>query len=641
MKTLKNIISKYMFQIAAVFVAFILLTVLLVLLATEQKQAYEDASETFELINNRLEENQQELTVVQQEYEQTCLYNAKVIADIIEGRPDILNDVKGLKELAALLEVDEIHVFDTTGRIFTGTHPEYYGYTFDSGEQMRFFKPMLKDKTLQLVQDITPNTAVGKLMQYSAVWSGNGEYIIQVGMEPVSVNKGTAKNEMSYIFSTFKLDSTSDFYDIDAESGNIIGSTNVESIGHNIEETGISFDKIKTDSNGFHAYANGDMSFCVFQKNGGIYLGKTVTINSIYQRIPYLMLILSICMVFIAFILVHAVTKNMNKYVVDEIHDINSKLHLIANGKFDERIDVQSSAELSELSDYINILLKSILENNIKMSYILNKTNLLIGIYEYNDTTSRVRFTEYMPQIFSLDSDETEKATSDLKYFKKLINKIRGEAVPNEPNVFMVGEKYVKFDEIKNGRDVFGVVMDVTNDIMKRKELETERDIDLLTGLYNRRGMDRMLTKLFANPDTLGYYALIMIDSDGLKTINDTYGHESGDIYLKKTAATINHFGTKNSIASRQGGDEFVLFLYGYDSEDELKKEIKSLESMQNQKSVFINKNDSVTLRFSLGYSIAKGNADYPELLKAADEKMYKNKANRKSKFDSGHPSLY
>ncbi len=638
MKTLKKTISKYMFQIAAIFVVFILLIVLLVLLITEQKRAYEDASETFKLINNRLEENQQELAVVQQEYEQTCLYNAEVIADIIESSPDILYDLEGLRELAELLEVDEIHVFDTTGRIFTGTHPEYYDFTFDSGEQISFFKPMLKDKTLQLVQDITPNTAEGKLMQYSAVWSKNGEYIVQVGMEPINVNKVTEKNKMSYIFSTFKLDSTADFYDIDAETGKIIGSTNTESIGHNIDEIGISFNKVKNDSSGFHAYADGVISFCVFQKIDNIYLGKTVTIRSVYQRIPFMMLILSICLMFIAFILVYAVTKNMNKYVVDEIHDINNKLNLIANGKFDEKIDVRSSVELSELSDYINILLKSILENNMKMSYVLNKTNLLIGIYEYNDTMSRVRFTEYVPQIFSLDSAETEKVTSDLKYFKNFISKIHEKTVPNEPNVFMVGEKYVKFDEIKNGEDVFGVVIDVTYDVMKRKELEMERDIDLLTGLYNRRGMDRRLTELFAAPEMLGYYALIMIDSDGLKMINDTYGHESGDIYIKRIAKTINNFGMKDSIAFRQGGDEFILFLYHYDSEDELKKEIENLKSMQNQESIFINKNTSVTLRFSLGYSIAKGNADYHKLMKAADEKMYKNKMERKNKSASMLP---
>lgn len=61
-----------------------------------------------------------------------------------------------------------------------------------------------------------------------------------------------------------------------------------------------------------------------------------------------------------------------------------------------------------------------------------------------------------------------------------------------------------------------------------------ERDIDSLTGLYNRRGLDIQLSKLFEEPEKLGYCAMVMVDADGLKIINDTYGHEKGDIYLKK-----------------------------------------------------------------------------------------------------------
>ena len=82
------------------------------------------------------------------------------------------------------------------------------------------------------------------------------------------------------------------------------------------------------------------------------------------------------------------------------------------------------------------------------------------------------------------------------------------------------------------------------------------------------------MDKLFAEHDKLGYSAIVMIDADGLKGINDNYGHEKGDIYLKKIANIINNYGIAGSVASRQGGDEYVLFLYGYDSEEELLRAI-------------------------------------------------------------------
>lgn len=124
-----------------------------------------------------MELNQKELEETQEEYRQTCLHNAEAAARIIESDPALLNDVEELNEVATSIEVDEIHIFDATGRIFAGTHPEYYNLTFDSGEQMMFFKPLLEDKTLKLVQEITPNTAEEQIMQYAALWSSNGEFL--------------------------------------------------------------------------------------------------------------------------------------------------------------------------------------------------------------------------------------------------------------------------------------------------------------------------------------------------------------------------------------------------------------------------------------------------------------------------------
>lgn len=119
-----------------------------------------------------------------------------------------------------MMEVDEIHIFDTTGRIYAGTHPEYYDYTFDSGEQMNFFKPLLTDKSLHLVQDITPNTAEAKMMQYSALWSKSGE---------------------------------------------IIGSTDLPSVGRHLSDIGLDPDAISTGTTAFHAKINGVSSYCVFR----------------------------------------------------------------------------------------------------------------------------------------------------------------------------------------------------------------------------------------------------------------------------------------------------------------------------------------------------------------------------------------
>ena len=149
MRTLRNIISRYMRIVTFLLIVVLLVIILYFQIVNEQQQAYLQATETFYQIEQVLKENTEELTDIKQVYQETCLHNAEAIAYIIEDRPSVLNSVDELKKIATIVEVDEIHIFDTTGRIFSGTHPIYYDYTFDSGEQMSFFKPMLKDKSLR------------------------------------------------------------------------------------------------------------------------------------------------------------------------------------------------------------------------------------------------------------------------------------------------------------------------------------------------------------------------------------------------------------------------------------------------------------------------------------------------------------
>lgn len=621
-------------QILTLFsVTVILVIFTFILIKIEQTRAYETSIKTFSQIEQILEENQKELTDIRQAYAQTCIHNAETISLIIENDPDIVYDTEKLKKIAEITEVDEIHIFDSTGRIFAGTHPEYFNYTFDSGEQMRFFKPLLEDKSLQLIQDITPNTAEEKLMQYSALWSRNGDFIVQVGMEPVNVMKVTRKNELSHIFSLFAVSPEASYYAIDAETGEIIGTSVEENIGKNTDEIGLPFDSIKAETHGFPATINEKKTYCVFKKAGDIYLGRIVLSSELYQQIPTTSFLLAACLAIIALVLSYAATSYMNRYVVKKIQAVNAQLRSIADGNLDETINIHSSLEFSELSTYLNIMIKSLLDNNKKMSYVLSKANRYIGVYEYNPHMKKVRFTEYIPMILGIDAEEAERLSSDYNLFKSFIDNIRRNTVPNESGIYRLSEKskqYVRLEELNENNKIFGVAVNVTSEIMQRKALEFERDADPLTGLYNRRGLDNKLASLFKKPEKLGCSAFVMIDADGLKTINDTYGHEKGDIYLKNIARMIHHFGPKCSIAARQGGDEFILFLYQYDNEEELVNAIHDLEMIQDCGSAQLDDTTCVRLSFSLGYSLFKTNMTYWELIGEADKKMYENKRRRK-----------
>lgn len=630
---IKKIVSKYMMAITLIIGIIILVLVICFHILAEQKQAKERAQSVFLEIESILNENQKELEEVEEEYSQTCLYNAETIAYIIESDKSLLESIDELERIAEMVQVDEIHIFNKEGEIYAGTHPEYYGISMSEGEQIGFFLPMIEDKSLSLCQPITPNTAEGKPMQYSAVWSKTGEFIVQVGMEPTSVFKVTEKNELSYIFAHLRVDVGVNLYAIEKNSGEIVGSTTKKDIGMHCSEIGFDYEKLLRKSESVHMTINGVDSYCVFTEMGDNLIGRVISNDTLYKEIPSSVMEIGIGIVIVAAILGYAVMWHINKYVINGIHKINKKLALIGEGNLNENVCENSSLEFSELSNHINSMVKSLLMTTDKMSYVLNRTDMNIGVYEYNDKMENVRFTERVPRILEIDMLEEKKLKSNNKLFASYIEKIRSSVYSEEEqDIYRFKNKYIRLEEISEKGNVFGIIIDITDSIERRMKLEMERDRDVLTGLYNRRGLESILSKLFKEPDRLGYGALIMIDTDGLKGINDNYGHEKGDIFLRKVAGVIGTYGVKKCVSARLGGDEFVLFLYDYEKEEDVLSDINTLKYIQEKSSVHLDMNLIVPLGFSFGYVLSKGKSDYESMLHEADELMYINKRERKNK---------
>lgn len=638
MQSLRKMISRYLTIITAGIITVIIIVSFAVNMLSAQNEARSAAESVLIQIEQLLSENQKDLEKVEREYKQTSLNHARAVAYMIQKNPECVEDVEELRKFASYVGVDEIHIFDNEGRIYAGTHPEFFDITFYSGEQMEYFLPMLTNKELEMVQDITPNTAQNKPMQYSAVWSENKEFIVQVGVEPVEVAKVTEKNELSYIFSLLRVNEGVDYFAIDTATQTVAGATKEELVGKEVSQIGLKMSEVVKDKDGFHASINGKNSFVVFKNVGDTLIGRSVKCTVLYSNVPAALLGLVICCVLMGILQVIGTIKYLNAYVVEGINEVNDKLEKISGGKLTEVVNVRKSAEFVELSQYINDMVRNLMAGNKRLSYVLSKTHMLIGAYEYNDLTKRVVVTDQVQKILELTDDEMEVLVGDKKEFKTYINHVQRYSYGGEENIYIYkrySEKFVRIEELYEHGKMFGIMIDVSDEIRKRMQIEAERDVDLLTGLYNRRGLENQLKRLFSEPDRIGHGAIIMLDADGLKEINDQYGHDNGDIYLRKIANIIKGFGVNESISSRQGGDEYVLVLYNYANEEELLNTIGILEHIQSSSTVFLKGGLEVPLKFSFGYSLIGNRTDYLQMMHEADEKMYTSKRIRKGKKKS------
>ena len=161
------------------------------------------------------------------------------------------------------------------------------------------------------------------------------------------------------------------------------------------------------------------------------------------------------------------------------------------------------------------------------------------------------------------------------------------------------------------------------------EELQASADIDFLLDIPNRRGFERELHRSIAYIKR--YHAsgaLIVLDVDRLKPINDAFGHAAGDQVLKAVVAALSRHVRSSDVIGRLGGDEFALLLWNL-SENDAKAKAVALEQAIDQLS-FTFRGRSVTAGASAGVAILGPHAEAGRALEQADSAMYVRKAQRR-----------
>lgn len=151
------------------------------------------------------------------------------------------------------------------------------------------------------------------------------------------------------------------------------------------------------------------------------------------------------------------------------------------------------------------------------------------------------------------------------------------------------------------------------------EQLKKQASIDPLTGLNNRRSTMEYLEELLQNPEHP--ISICLCDIDFFKKVNDTYGHNIGDIVLKKMAETFHKELPQNSFVSRWGGEEFLL-IFPQSNGDEANIELESLRH-KIKTIVFDGGSESFSISMTFGLVEYDFHSDLTTILKEADEKLY------------------
>ena len=204
-----------------------------------------------------------------------------------------------------------------------------------------------------------------------------------------------------------------------------------------------------------------------------------------------------------------------------------------------------------------------------------------------------------------------------IKTGKPIVDMQEEETWSGKKSRWISSTKMPFYDEKGNIIGTFGVSRDISDRKKAEEKIKYLSFHDSLTGLYNRAYFDEEIRRL----DTARQLpiTIVMGDVNGLKVINDAYGHEKGDLFLKKIADILRDTFRKEDIVSRWGGDEFISILPNTYEKD-TKDIINRIKKMCIERSTA-----DMPLSISIGVASKKlPEEDMDSVLKEAEDKMYK-----------------
>jgi len=341
----------------------------------------------------------------------------------------------------------------------------------------------------------------------------------------------------------------------------------------------------------------------------------------------------------------------------ESLKKINEKMEKILNQtielvKFSRKINLLDFDKMMEISKE---MLPKLFQAELFSIFLYDEKEKVLKLIVHNhpdiqSTTEEIKIAENDSIMW--DAVRTKKMIrlanfSQSKYVKNperakykndgviCVPAMVGEKVIGVINLNNVSEDGLENDNIANIQRVSDHLALAINNLLLHKRIEELSIIDELTKFYNRRYlMLKLKEEIERNYRYKSPVSLIMLDIDHFKKINDTYGHDVGDVILKSVSNLIRENLRKTDIPCRYGGEEFIVILpltilkYAYNIGERIRIELENKE-ITNSNGL------KIKATISIGIAELKENENIDNLLKRVDDALYsaKNKGRNRTEI--------
>ena len=353
-------------------------------------------------------------------------------------------------------------------------------------------------------------------------------------------------------------------------------------------------------------------------------------------------LIVYLTAAFVAFALVVIIL--MNRVILSRLLGLSKGVDRVREtGDLTERVAVKGKDELSRLGDAINGMLASLDESQRELTEreaekraILNAIPDLMFRVGEDGAILDARATEGGDPATTRGRSTDGKAYRELPQYKVLSAEVVRRGLPLVKQALQTGETQVfeiqiplnegtAFYEARvaasSRNEALVMVRDVTHRKRAEKRLEYVSSHDALSGLYNRAHFEEEFARL-----ELGSHffpvSVVMADVDGMKAVNDTKGHDAGDVLLQRAATVLMAAFRAEDVVCRIGGDEFAVLLPGADrsAAEKALARVREILAIHNSNVL------GTPLSVSIGVATGEEGCKLAEIMREADNRMYQEK---------------
>lgn len=319
-----------------------------------------------------------------------------------------------------------------------------------------------------------------------------------------------------------------------------------------------------------------------------------------------------------------------------------------------QKMKIQIGAEISKQKELENQILKE--KDDFINSFKILIDSILEGIIIYDENTYCIRVNAVAPKLLGYTSQEMiGKHALDFvaPTFKDVVKKVIQNHNQEQYEAELIRKDSSILPVILRSRDLVllgkkirvTAIIDMSEIKKKEKKILELAYYDSLTTLPNRLLLKDLLAVMIKRVERNNHYgALLFIDLDNFKMVNDTKGHDIGDFVLIETAKRLQNTIRETDLISRLGGDEFIIVLEIPESNKEVainNINIAAKKILEEIKKPYLISNFDFRLTVSIGIALFENNEfSIDELMKFADTAMYSSKVNGRNRFTYFDPIL-